>query len=157
MLGEPEAVEQHGMAECHVRLGESDHLGPDECARQLGDGDIGIALRDEFDHFIEALRTAVESRLNAEPGRDVTGERGIEAGELAVRSDIVEGRLVAFGHSHDQFAAVEDSLDIRSPQIGSCRRYGADSGSRVGRRLWRRRGAHHGSAQSNSEHETSCR
>src|SRR6266705_5778423 len=145
------------MAECHIRPGEANHLGPDECARQLGDSDIGTALRHEFDHFIEALRTAIEAHLDAEPGRDVAGERGIEAGELAVGSDIVERWLVSFGHGHNQFAAVEDSLDIRSPQVGSCHRYGADSWSRVRRRLRYRRGAHHSSAKSNSEYETSCR
>src|SRR5215831_4929050 len=149
MLSEPETVEQHGMAEGYVRLGVSDYLSPDECARQLGDGDIGTALRDEFDHFVEALRTAVKARLDTEPGRNVTGERGIEAGELAVRSNIVERRLVSLGHGHNQFAAVEDSLDIRSPQIGGCRRYGADSESRIGRRRWR--GAYHSSPKSHSE------
>src|SRR5262249_51073579 len=154
MLGEPEAVEQHGMAECHVRLGESDHLGPDECTRQLGDGDIGTALRDEVDHFVEALWTAVKAHLDAEAGPDVTGERGIEADELAVGSDIVERWLVSFGHGHDQFAAVEDSLDIRRPQIGSCRRYGTDPWSWIGRRLRCRRGAHHGSTKRNSKYET---
>src|SRR6266516_1170236 len=133
MLGEPEAVEQHGMAEGHVRFGEPDHLGPGKCARQLGNGHIGTALRDEFDYFVEALRTAVEARLDAEPRRDVAGERGIEAGELAVRSDIVERWLVSLGHGHNQFAAVEDSLDIRSPQIGRCRRYSADPWRRLRR------------------------
>src|SRR5262245_36922391 len=101
MLGEPEAIEQHSMAEGHVRLGESDHLGPDESARQLRDGDIGAALRDEFDYFVEALRTAVEAHLDTEPGCDVTGECDIKAGELAVRFDIVERWLVSCGHSHD--------------------------------------------------------
>src|SRR4029450_4115351 len=101
MLGEPEAVEQHSMAEGHVRLGESDHPGPGECTRQLGDGDIGATLCDEFDHFVEALRTAVKAHLDTEPGRDVTGECGIKAGELAVRSDIVERRLVSCGHGDD--------------------------------------------------------
>src|SRR5213596_1786399 len=115
MLGEPEAVEQHGMPEGHVRFGEPDHLGPSQGARQLGDGHIGTALRDEFDYFVEALWTTVEVRLDAEPGRDVAGKRGIEAGELAVGSDIVERRLVSLGHGNDQFAAVENSLDIRSP------------------------------------------
>src|SRR5438128_1087287 len=124
MLGEPEAVEQHGMAKGRVRFGEPDHLGSGQRARQLGDGHIGIALRNEFDYFVEALRTAVEARRDTEPGCDVAGERDIEAGELAVRSDIVERRLVSLGHSNDQFSAVEDSLDIWSPQIGSCSRYG---------------------------------
>src|SRR6266498_272262 len=154
MRGEPEAVEQHGMAEGHVRFGEPDHLGPGQGARQLGDGHIGTAPRDEFDYFVEARRTAVEARLDAEPGRDVAGERGIEAGELAVRSGIVERRLVARSHGNDQFAAVEDSLDIWSPQIGSHSRYGADYWSWIGKRLRCRRGGHRCSTKSNNDHET---
>src|SRR5262249_26531540 len=113
------------------------------------------ALRHEFDHFIKALRTAVKARLDAEPGRNVTGERSIEAGELAVGSDIVERRLVSCGHGHDEFTAVEDSLEIRRPQIRSRRRSGGHSWSWSGRRLRCWRGAHHGSAQGNSEHKTS--
>ena len=67
MLGEPEAIEQHGMTEGHVRLGESDHLGPDECARQLGDGGIAPPCAMSSTTSLKLFGLRFEAHLDAEP------------------------------------------------------------------------------------------
>jgi len=119
MLGEPEAVEQHGMAKVTYGLVNRTIWARARVRDSLEMATSAPPFATSSTTSLKALRTAVEARLDAEPDAMSRASVAIEAGELAVRSDIVERWLVSLGHGNDQFAAVDDSLDIWSPQIGS--------------------------------------
>jgi len=65
-------------------------------ARQLGDGHIGTALRDEFDYFVKLF--GLRLKLALTPSRDAMSRRAWHRGRRAGRqADIVERWLVALG------------------------------------------------------------